>query len=178
LIALSIGMNAAALGLLRLAWGRKQGGVVLLLAWLCFASAILIWAIARGESGVAESVVLFSVLAAAYVGFLFLRAPRAEGVSNAARPTREPSTFGRRAALLILAALATTIGVLALNAVWFTLTSAMRWAPADAIVSTVLLATVAWPLLFCWLLMEQSAPRRLLAMAGLVALGVGALVLA
>jgi len=178
LIALSIGMNAAALGLLRLAWGRKQGGVLLLLAWLCFAGAVLIWGAAHGESGVAESVLWFSALAVAYIGLRFLRAPRAEVVASVQRPAREPpSTFGRRCALLVLFALAATAGALATGVIWFALTSQMAWAPADVIVSTVLVATLAWPVLFCWLLMEQRAPQRLVAMAGLIALGAGAFVL-
>lgn len=178
MIALSIGMNAAALAVLRLAWGRKQGGVWLMLAWLCFAGAVLIWGSTRGESGVAESVLCFSVLAVAYIGVRFLRAPRAEGAVGAQRPGRAPpSTFARRSALLALVALAATAGALAVGAIWFALTSQLAWAAPDAIVSTALVATLAWPVLFCWLLMEQRAPHRLLAMAGLFTLGAAAFVL-
>lgn len=49
--------------------------------------------------------------------------------------------------------------------------------PYAAAVSTALFVTIAWPILFCWLLMEQRVTRRFVALAGIVALGAGAFVL-
>lgn len=178
MILLGVVANVAALAMLRAAWVRQRGGVLMLVAWLCVATGIVSFFLSRGERGVAESVLLFTSLAAALIGVLFLRAPCVEPNPAKVRSMSAPSTFGRRVALLGVSAFASTIAALSLSALSFVLGLRVGWEEADAIVTGVLLASVVWPIALCWLLMEQSVAIRSAIMLALLVLGVGGFVLA
>lgn len=171
MIAIGIVANAAALALLRFAWGRGRGGAPMALAWLCLAAGLASWVIVRGESGFAQGLTSFCALAAAYIAVRFWRSPVAAHEDAKAGAPRTPSVFARRAFAFALAAAAATLAAVLLSGLCYALGARAGLAPADAIVAAGVLAPIVWAMLMCWLLMEQGAQIRLLVVTMLCAVG-------
>lgn len=177
-IVIGVLASVAGLALLRAAWARKQGGLLIAAAWSVIAASLAAWTWVGGESGFAHGLAVFCALAAAYVIVLLVqagvrvRAP-AKAKSNGAEA---PSAYDHRAWVFVVHALAATIVTSLVCGLCYALLARAGFTAPDALVAAGVLAPLLWAGLVCWLLMDAHVLRRVLGLVALAAFGAAALV--